>query len=93
MQRTNTMAIVSLVAGIVSWAAVPLAAAIVAIICGHIARKQIRASYGRETGDGLALIGLVLGYINIAGVVVGLIILFGIFGLACIGAAAGAAGG
>ena len=48
MQKTNTMAIVSLVAGIVSWLAAPLLAAIVAVVCGHMARKQIRASYGSE---------------------------------------------
>ena len=32
-----------------------------AIVCGHIARRQIRTSH--EQGDGLALAGLVLGYV------------------------------
>ncbi len=62
---TNTMAIVSLISGIVSWFALPLLAGVVAIITGHMARNQIRASFGREGGDGLALVGLILGYLNL----------------------------
>lgn len=94
MQRTNTMAVVSLVAGIISWVGAPLVAGIVAIICGHVARKQIKASYGGEGGDGLAMIGLVLGYINVIGAAVGVVILlFMFFGLACLGVASSAGAG
>ena len=94
MQRTNTMALVSLIAGIVSWVALPIAASIVAIICGHVARKQIRQSYGGETGDGLAVVGLVLGYLNLVGGIVAIIaVVFGVFGLACLGALGAAASG
>jgi hypothetical protein len=93
MQKTNNMAIVSLVAGIVSWVAMPVLAAIFAVVCGHIARKQIRASYGSEGGDMLAIFGLVLGYVNLIGMIVALILVFGVFGLACVGAAVGGAGG
>jgi hypothetical protein len=50
---TNTMAILSLVFAFVFAPA--------AIIMGHIARKQIRQT--GEEGDGLALAGLILGYI------------------------------
>jgi hypothetical protein len=57
------MAIVSVVAGVVSWFAVPLLGAVVAIITGHMARTQIKNSY--EGGDGLAIIGLILGYLNL----------------------------
>ena len=32
------------------------------IICGHIARRQIRNAEGRERGEGMALAGLILGY-------------------------------
>ncbi len=39
------------------------------VICGHIARRQIRE--GNESGDGLALAGLIIGYIILAlGVIV-----------------------
>lgn len=94
MQRTNTMALVSLISGIVSWVAMPFVAGIVAIVCGHMARKQIRASYGAEGGDGLAVTGLILGYINVVSSLAGiLLVVFGVFGMACLSVAAGAAGG
>jgi hypothetical protein len=66
------MAIVSLVAGITSFVLVPILAAIVAIITGHMARKQIRQT--GEAGATLATIGLVLGYVHLALVAIGIII-------------------
>jgi hypothetical protein len=42
--------------------------AIPAIICGHMARREIRLSQNRLEGDGLAIAGLVMGYI-VTGVV------------------------
>ena len=39
-----------------------LLASICAIVCGHIARRQIRKSKGLEQGKGIALTGLILGY-------------------------------
>jgi hypothetical protein len=47
-------------------------AAIPAIICGHVAKSKIKAAAGALGGDGLALAGLILGYVNI-----GLMILMG----------------
>jgi hypothetical protein len=64
---TNTLAIVSLVFGILAWCVLPFVGAIVAIICGHIARGEIRRAStdaGIE-GDGLAIAGLVLGYVQL----------------------------
>ncbi len=61
--RTSTMAIVSLISGIVSWFLIPFIAAVVAIITGHMAKKEIRLSNGLLTGNGMATAGLVLGYI------------------------------
>jgi hypothetical protein len=52
-RRTNLMAILSLVFAFVFSPA--------AIVVGHIARKQIRET--GEDGDGLALAGLIVGYI------------------------------
>lgn len=63
--KTNTMAVVSLISGILSWVMFPVLGAIVAIVTGHMARNQIKASFGTETGDILAIIGLILGYINV----------------------------
>lgn len=78
--RTNTMALVSLIAGIASWVVAPVAASIVAVICGHVARKQIRST--GEDGDGMAVLGLVLGYVNLIGACVGTALAFLIFGAA-----------
>jgi hypothetical protein len=41
--------------------------AIVAIICGHLARSEIRRSPpdARIEGDGMAVAGLVLGYVQL----------------------------
>ena len=39
---------------------------IVAIVLGHIAKRQIRESGGMQQGDGLATAGLIIGYIGLA---------------------------
>lgn len=61
---TNSLAITSLVCGI-SQVFFWFLAGIPAIVCGHIARHQIRQT--GEDGDGLALAGLILGYIGVLG--------------------------
>ena len=63
--QNSTLAIISLISGILSFFLVPLLGAIVAIITGHLAKKEIRESAGRLTGSEMATIGLVLGYINL----------------------------
>ncbi len=79
---TNTMAIVSLVAGVLSWFIFPFIGAVVAVITGHMARNQIKVSHGTEGGDGLAIVGLILGYLNLLGSCVGLLLFLLIFGSA-----------
>jgi type II secretory pathway pseudopilin PulG len=61
-QKTSGMAIGSLVLGIFLF--FPLS--IPAIVLGHIALSQIKKSAGRIGGRGLAIAGLVLGYLGIA---------------------------
>ena len=63
--RTSTTAIISLVFGILTWFGLPLIGAIVAVICGHAARSEIRASGGRLQGDGMALGGLIMGWLHL----------------------------
>jgi hypothetical protein len=78
-RRTNPLAIVSLVAGLAQFL-LPFIAAVVAIVTGHIARSQIRRS--NEEGSGMALAGLILGYIGVALSVLavgGVIIFFAVF--------------
>jgi hypothetical protein len=60
---TNSLAVVSLVAGIAGYVLPhPFIAGIVAIITGHMARGQIRRT--GEGGGALALAGLLLGYLH-----------------------------
>ncbi|MDH6532341.1 hypothetical protein M2119_000578 [Aurantimicrobium minutum] len=74
--RTNVLAIVSLTSGIFGLTFMPLLGGLIAVITGHLSRKEIHTS--GEAGDGLAKGGLVTGYIGLAFAVVGLVI-YGIF--------------
>lgn len=64
--ETNVWAIVSLISGILGWLGIFGLGGIAAVIAGHVAKSQIRASGGRMGGDGMATAGLILGYLNIA---------------------------
>jgi hypothetical protein len=68
---TSTMAIVSLIAGILGFVMFPLIGSIVALITGYAARKETRAVPPTAGGDGLATAGIIMGWIQIALVVVG----------------------
>jgi len=61
-QRTNTMAVASMVCGL-GQILFLFVAGIPAIVFGHIARRQIRET--GEAGDGMALAGLIMGYIGV----------------------------
>jgi hypothetical protein len=58
--------VVSLIFGILSWVMLPVIGPIVAVVAGHMARAEIRASNGQVGGGGMAMAGLVLGYLQIA---------------------------
>ncbi|HVX05425.1 MAG TPA: DUF4190 domain-containing protein [Rhodanobacteraceae bacterium] len=65
--RTSSLAIVSLIFGILAYLFLPFLGALIAVICGHSARSEIRhAPPGTLEGDGLALAGLILGWIQLA---------------------------
>jgi hypothetical protein len=51
--------------GVLTTFVVPLVSQIAAIICGHVARSQIRQSGGSQTGSGMALAGLIISYLSI----------------------------
>lgn len=89
--QTSGMAIASLVMGIAGWTLLPLIGSILAIIFGYMARNEIRQRPDEVTGEGLAVAGLVLGWLMIGASVLllclgGLAMCF-FFGLA--GASAG----
>lgn len=62
-RQTSVLAIVSLVAGLCGWLPLPILGSLVAIVTGHLARAEIRREPDRLEGDGLAVAGLVLGYL------------------------------
>jgi uncharacterized protein DUF1707/uncharacterized protein DUF4190 len=72
---TNGLAVASLVAGFLwlGWVG-----SILAVIFGHIALGQINRSGGREGGSGLAIAGLVLGYMGVATLLLVLLVAGGI---------------
>jgi hypothetical protein len=83
-RRTNGLAVASLACGIgqlLFW----FVAAIPAVVLGHMARRQIRQT--GEDGDGMAVAGLVLGWIGI-----GLTVLF-VAGVVAVFTVASAHGG
>ena len=61
---TNGMATASLVFGIISWFLCPCFGGLLAVIFGHVARGQIRRT--GEAGGGMAMAGLILGYLHLA---------------------------
>lgn len=63
--QTSTLAVISLIAGIVSFILLPLLGGIAAIITGGLAKKEIREGGGRYSGEGMATAGQILGWINV----------------------------
>ena len=77
--QNSTMAVISLIAGILGWTLVPFFGALIAVVTGHMAKREIRESNGRLAGDGLATIGLVLGYASLGLTVLGVCLFIVIF--------------
>jgi len=76
--KTNGLAIASLVMGILALLCLGALAGIPGVICGHMALGRIKTS--GEGGQGLAVAGLIMGYIGIAWSIIALLLMaFGIF--------------
>lgn len=69
---TSTLAIISLISGILGFTFFPLIAAIIAIVTGHLARQETRSTPPRAAGDGMATAGIVMGYIQVGLIIVGI---------------------
>ena len=79
-RQTSSLAVVSLVSGILGWSLLPLIGSIVAIITGHMARGEIRRAPDRMEGDGLAVGGLILGYTMLVLGTIGIVVALVFFG-------------
>jgi hypothetical protein len=75
--KTNTLAIISLVASIAGIVILWGIGSIAGVICGHISLSQIKKT--GEQGRGMAVAGLIVGYVGIALALIGVIIFFAIF--------------
>ncbi|MDH7452588.1 DUF4190 domain-containing protein [Luteimonas composti] len=79
-RQTSSLAVVSLVSGILGWSLLPLIGSIAAIITGHMARAEIRRAPERLDGDGMALAGLILGYVMLVLGTIGIVLALVFFG-------------
>jgi type II secretory pathway pseudopilin PulG len=78
-QQTETKAVVSLVLGVLGIIfififLIGIVFAVPAVIFGHLAKSSINKSRGRLSGEGMAMGGLIMGYISLAAIPVVLII-------------------
>lgn len=87
---TSTLAIISLIGGILGFTAMPVLGTIVALITGYMARNETRSVPPKASGDGLATAGIVMGWIQVALTVVGICCMaaYFIFVVGAIGASA-----
>ena len=76
VRPTCSTATVSLIFGILSWFCLPFIGAVIAVICGHMARAEIRRAPGGMEGDGLAVGGLILGYAHLGILMLLIFVLF-----------------
>lgn len=79
-RQTSAMAVVSLIMGILGWTALPFIRSVAAIITGHLARAEIRRRPLELEGDGMALAGLILGWIIVIGSLLALVVILLFFG-------------
>ena len=79
-QQNSSMALISLIAGILGLTLVPTLGSIAALILGYMARNQIRDSGGVLGGEGQAKAGIILGWIGVGLAVVGVCLAVAIFG-------------
>lgn len=76
--KTNTLAIVSLVASLAGLIIVPFIGSIVGVITGHMSLSQLKSN--GEEGRGLALAGTIVGWVGIGLSIIGIFALIAFFG-------------
>jgi hypothetical protein len=82
--QTSGRAVVVLVLAVCSFVLFPLVPAIVALVLAPGASRELAASGGRLTGDGLLKAGRIVAWINVAmclGFVLLMILMVGVFGI------------
>lgn len=69
---TSTLAIISMISGILGFTFFPVIATIVALVTGYAARKETRAVPPQAGGDGLATAGIIMGWVQVGLTVIGI---------------------
>ncbi len=77
--RNSSLAIISLVAGVLGLTLLPIVGGVVALITGYMAKREIQESAGAVTGNEFATIGIVLGWISVALSVLACLCALGVF--------------
>jgi hypothetical protein len=67
---SSGLAVASLVSGVAGLTLLPIVGGVLAIVLGYMARREIRQRPDEVSGDGLALAGIVMGWISVGLVVV-----------------------
>ena len=80
IKQTNTLAVASLICGILGWTLVPWLGSIAAIVTGHMARAELRRNPDTQEGDGMAIAGLIMGWGVVLFSVLALLAIFLFFG-------------
>lgn len=75
---TSNLAVASMVLGVAGLTLLPLLGGILAIILGYMARAEIRDRPDEVSGDGLALAGIVMGWITVGLALVGCLVFGGL---------------
>ena len=79
--KTNTLAVISMIASIVGFIWIlPFIGSLAGVIMGHISLRQIAAN--GEKGRGMALAGVIVGYVGLALFVIGVIAFIAFFAFA-----------
>ena len=86
-ESASGLAWATLLLGIGAWVVLPGVAAIGAVICGMMERKNIREGRSSEAGQTLVTVGLVAAGIQLALSALALVIVIGIFALMLFGVA------
>ena len=88
-RQYSVLSVISLVSGILGLLPLPLVASVIAVVTGHLARAEIRRDPERLDGDGMALAGLILGYLAIGLWLLAILLFFGFLGSAIMFGVAG----
>ena len=69
---SSTLALISLISALLGFTFVPVIGGIVAIVTGYMAKQETRAVPPRASGDSMATAGIILGWVQIALLVIGI---------------------